>query len=61
MTPRGKIRGALEKLFQIAHEVLYLFKRSSVEGSAELEVLREQEVILSDRAKHGAKSLVVKE
>eukprot|EP00924_Labyrinthula_sp_SR-Ha-C_P013666 snap_masked-scaffold_5-processed-gene-9.28-mRNA-1 protein AED:1.00 eAED:1.00 QI:0/0/0/0/1/1/2/0/111 len=60
MTPGGKIRGALGKLFQRSHEVLYFFKRRDVKGSAELEALRTQEVFFADRPKHGMKPLTVK-
>eukprot|EP00924_Labyrinthula_sp_SR-Ha-C_P006183 snap_masked-scaffold_54-processed-gene-1.81-mRNA-1 protein AED:1.00 eAED:1.00 QI:0/-1/0/0/-1/1/1/0/254 len=60
MTPRGKIRGALEKLFQRSHEVLYFFKRRGAEGSDELEELKKREVILADRADFGIRPLTVK-
>eukprot|EP00924_Labyrinthula_sp_SR-Ha-C_P003437 snap_masked-scaffold_15-processed-gene-9.33-mRNA-1 protein AED:0.88 eAED:0.88 QI:0/-1/0/1/-1/1/1/0/1128 len=57
MTQRGKIRGALGKIFQRSHEVLYFFKRRGAEGSEEL---KKREVILADRADFGIKPLTVK-
>eukprot|EP00924_Labyrinthula_sp_SR-Ha-C_P005401 augustus_masked-scaffold_1-processed-gene-30.3-mRNA-1 protein AED:1.00 eAED:1.00 QI:0/-1/0/0/-1/1/1/0/354 len=60
MTTCEKIRGALGKLFQRSHEVLYFFKRRDVEGSTELKALKEQEVVFSDQTKYGTKPLALK-
>eukprot|EP00924_Labyrinthula_sp_SR-Ha-C_P014243 snap_masked-scaffold_59-processed-gene-0.95-mRNA-1 protein AED:1.00 eAED:1.00 QI:0/-1/0/0/-1/1/1/0/515 len=60
MTPREKIRGALGRLFQRSHEVLYFFKRRGLEGSVEVEEVKKREVILADRADFGIKPLTVK-
>eukprot|EP00924_Labyrinthula_sp_SR-Ha-C_P006451 augustus_masked-scaffold_57-processed-gene-1.60-mRNA-1 protein AED:1.00 eAED:1.00 QI:0/0/0/0/1/1/2/0/474 len=61
MTPRGKIRGSLGRLFQRSHEVLYFFKEREALGDIDKAAIQERRMIFADRIREGIKPPVVLE